>query len=152
MFWCTLCHNFKVMNNPYFLTGTFQSVFQIRDFFLINVNRFHYHTTSYSDAYSLSYFLLSGGPGSKKGKMVYNIAQVFGFNTLNVENIILEELAKKIEEPDPSRLTAQVQQLIKVSRNVLIKTNSTLYPVDILMKFSTFSTLEIRTFSSFLRL
>ena len=53
--------------------------------------------------------------------MVYNIAQVFGFNTLNVENIILEELAKKIEEPDPSRLTAQVQQLIKVSQNLLLK-------------------------------
>ncbi|VDI44635.1 uncharacterized protein LOC143082517 [Mytilus galloprovincialis] len=60
-----------------------------------------------------------GGPGSKKGKMVYNIAQVFGFNTLNVENIILEELAKKIEEPDPSRLTAQVQQLIKAQPELL---------------------------------
>ena len=62
---------------------------------------------------------ISGGPGSKKGKMVYDIAQVFGFNTLNVENIILDELAKKLDEPDPCRRTAQISQLIKVRYHYL---------------------------------
>lgn len=60
-----------------------------------------------------------GGPGSKKGKMVYDIAKVFGFSQLNVESIILEELAKKLEEPDPCRLTAQIHQLMKTQPEIL---------------------------------
>lgn len=60
-----------------------------------------------------------GGPGSKKGKMVYDIAQVFGFNTLNLENIILDELSKKLEEPDHTKRTSQIALLIKNQPEIL---------------------------------
>ena len=82
---------------------------------------------SFVDLYTVLHttdsLFISGGPGSKKGKMVYDIAKVFGFSLLNVESIILEELAKKLEEPDPCRLTAQIHQLMKV-RNKTIQPNT----------------------------
>ena len=82
---------------------------------------------SFVDLYTVLHItdslFISGGPGSKKGKMVYDIAKVFGFSLLNVESIILEELAKKLEEPDPCRLTAQIHQLMKV-RNKTMQPNT----------------------------
>lgn len=40
-------------------------------------------------------FLL-GGPGSKKGRLVDDLAQVYGFDLISFEDIIMQELPKKI--------------------------------------------------------
>lgn len=57
----------------------------------------------------------TGGPGTKKGRIVSDLVQSFGFKLINVENMIQEEFSKQLEDPDPEKLTMAVHQMIKVS-------------------------------------
>jgi len=46
--------------------------------------------------------------------MLDNLASVFGMQVINVENVILQNLARKVEDPDPARIVNMVQALLKV--------------------------------------
>ncbi|KAK6191370.1 hypothetical protein SNE40_003079 [Patella caerulea] len=54
-----------------------------------------------------------GGPGSKKGRLTNDLAQTFGLKLINVSEMIIEELSKKIEDPEILSLRAKVQAQIK---------------------------------------
>ncbi|ESO97288.1 hypothetical protein LOTGIDRAFT_159309 [Lottia gigantea] len=54
-----------------------------------------------------------GGPGSKKGRLASDIAQTFGLKLINVSELIMDEVAKKVEDPDPFNLRAKIQTTIK---------------------------------------
>ena len=58
---------------------------------------------------------VSGGPGTRKGKIVDNLSNVFGFEVINMEKLMIENLTKKLEEPDPNQTIQQIQHKLKVS-------------------------------------
>lgn len=60
-----------------------------------------------------------GGPGTKKGRILDNLANVFGMEIINVENIILQNLSKKVENPDPSNIVLMIQSLLKREESFL---------------------------------
>lgn len=60
-----------------------------------------------------------GGPGTKKGKILDNLANVFGMEIVNVENIILENLARKVQDPDPNRIVPMIQSMLKQEESFL---------------------------------
>lgn len=60
-----------------------------------------------------------GGPGTKKGKILDNLSNVFGMEIINVENLILENLAKKVKDPDPNRIVPMIQSLLKQEESFL---------------------------------
>ncbi|KAL5006691.1 hypothetical protein ScPMuIL_015497 [Solemya velum] len=60
-----------------------------------------------------------GGPGTKKGRIVSDLVQSFGFKLINVENMIQEEFSKQLEDPDPEKLTMAVHQMIKNEPDIL---------------------------------
>ena len=66
------------------------------------------------DAAPLSHFYFSGGPGTRKGKILDNLSHVFDFELVVAEKVILEELATKVEKPEPNKITAQIRQMLQV--------------------------------------
>ena len=73
-----------------------------------SVDRFSYDTAQ------LSHFYFSGGPGTRKGKILDNLSHVFDFELVVAEKVILEELATKVEKPEPNKITAQIRQMLQV--------------------------------------
>ncbi|XP_021340042.1 uncharacterized protein LOC110441258, partial [Mizuhopecten yessoensis] len=66
-----------------------------------------------------------GGPGSKKGRILSDLSQIFGLEILNAESIILESIKDELE-PDEPRTLANV--------NKMIKTNPELVRLDACLK------------------
>ncbi|WAR01751.1 SANT-like protein [Mya arenaria] len=60
-----------------------------------------------------------GGPGTKKGSMIDNLANVFGMEVINVENVIISNLAKKVENPDPGKIVNMVKDLLTKEDHLL---------------------------------
>lgn len=58
--------------------------------------------------------VMFGGPGSKKGQILRDLSQIFGFEILNAESILLESLKDELEPEEP-RTIANVYKLIKAN-------------------------------------
>ena len=43
-----------------------------------------------------------------------NLSNVFDFELIIVEKVILEELASKLEKPEPNKITPQIKQMLQV--------------------------------------
>ena len=59
-------------------------------------------------------FFFAGGPGTRKGKILDNLSNVFDFELIIAEKVILEELASRLEKPDPNKITPQIKQMLQV--------------------------------------
>ncbi|XP_060068192.1 uncharacterized protein LOC132548353 [Ylistrum balloti] len=55
-----------------------------------------------------------GGPGSRKGKILSDLSQIFGFEILNAESILLEGLKEELEPEEPKTF-ASVYKMIKAN-------------------------------------
>ncbi|XP_052245081.1 uncharacterized protein LOC127854107 isoform X3 [Dreissena polymorpha] len=64
-------------------------------------------------------FLHTGGPRTKKGRKLDNLANAFDMEVVNVENCILQTLAKKVENPDQDNIVMMVQELLKSQDGLL---------------------------------
>lgn len=60
-----------------------------------------------------------GGPGTRKGKILDNLSNVFDFELIIVEKVILEELASKLEKPEPNKITPQIKQMLQTEPELL---------------------------------
>ncbi|KAK7099513.1 uncharacterized protein [Littorina saxatilis] len=54
-----------------------------------------------------------GGPGSRKGRMVSELVETYGFSFINVEKVLLNHLLKKVPEADRVGASFDVQDVIK---------------------------------------
>lgn len=54
-----------------------------------------------------------GGPGSKKGRLLSELVETYGFTFINVEKLLLKYLVKQVPEPDPLDTTFDAQDVIK---------------------------------------
>nr|KAG5692166.1 hypothetical protein BaRGS_020714 [Batillaria attramentaria] len=54
-----------------------------------------------------------GGPGSKKGRLLSELVETYGFTFINVEKLLLRHLVKQVPEPDPLDTTFDAQDVIK---------------------------------------
>lgn len=60
-----------------------------------------------------------GGPGTKKGKILDDLANVFGMEIINVENILLDNLSKNVENIDPLNFIPMIQNLLKTEEHLI---------------------------------
>ncbi|KAK3594056.1 hypothetical protein CHS0354_040818 [Potamilus streckersoni] len=60
-----------------------------------------------------------GGPGTKKGKIIDNVAKVYGFKLINMEKTLMASLIKKLENPDPNNITPALTQMLKTHPELL---------------------------------
>lgn len=58
---------------------------------------------------------VSGGPGSKKGRLVSELVETYGFSFINVEKLLLDHLLKKVPENERIGASFDAQSVIKVS-------------------------------------
>ena len=61
-------------------------------------------------------FYFSGGPGSRKGKLLDDVSHVYGLKLISTETVLLEELSKKIENPNSNKRTEDIASLLKVKQ------------------------------------
>lgn len=85
-----------------------------------------------------------GGPGSKKGRLVSELVETYGFTFINVEKLLLRHLVKQVPEPDPLDTTFDAQDVIKEDPQLVslrwlleevgrqMETTSTRFIVDIM--------------------
>ncbi|XP_033753197.1 uncharacterized protein LOC117336695 [Pecten maximus] len=59
-----------------------------------------------------------GGPGSKKGQILRDMSQIFGFEILNAESILLESIKEELE-PDEPQTFANVYKMVKANPELL---------------------------------
>lgn len=60
------------------------------------------------------FFSFSGGPGSRKGKLLDDVSHVYGLKLISTETVLMEELSKKLENPNSSKRTEDIAALLKV--------------------------------------
>nr|XP_022287933.1 uncharacterized protein LOC111100385 [Crassostrea virginica]XP_022288022.1 uncharacterized protein LOC111100385 [Crassostrea virginica] len=60
-----------------------------------------------------------GGPGSRKGKLLDDVSHVYGLKLISTETVLLEELSKKIENPNSSKRTEDIASLLKTQPELL---------------------------------
>lgn len=65
--------------------------------------------------YSCRFFSFLGGPGSRKGKLLDDVSHVYGLKLISTETVLMEELSKKLENPNSSKRTEDIAALLKVS-------------------------------------
>lgn len=64
--------------------------------------------------FMLIFFSFSGGPGSRKGKLLDDVSHVYGLKLISTETVLMEELSKKLENPNSSKRTEDIAALLKV--------------------------------------
>ena len=71
---------------------------------------------------SFSVFFL-GGPGSKKGRICDDIVNMYNFVPLSAEEVILQELPKKLQNVKAIESTKGLAEMLKVMMAFLMKMN-----------------------------
>lgn len=60
-----------------------------------------------------------GGPGSRKGKLLDDVSHVYGLKLISTETVLMEELSKKLENPNSSKRTEDIAALLKTQPELL---------------------------------
>lgn len=64
-------------------------------------------------------YVCKGGPGSKKGRIVDDLANAYGFRFINVEDIVFQELPRKLAHIVKIGSVQELRDILEVGDTLL---------------------------------
>lgn len=58
-------------------------------------------------------FIITGGPGSGKGRIIANLKSTFGAKLISAESLILDNLPKKVQQVMSITTTREISKLVR---------------------------------------